>query len=103
MLCDNRAEIRKLAIERVLIARAAKKETKSRVFQVPPINLNAKDYTEMIDWRKVKITEPPLTARLSKAELESVYERKKELSYFNLPCHTQAVKRCVKVLLSTVV
>lgn len=96
MLCDSRENVRKLAVERIVAARA-KKPKKSRVFRVPPINLSANDYTQMIDWEKVLITEPPITTKFSKSELESVYERKKDIKSFNLPCHTQAVERCVKV------
>ena len=92
MLCDDRARIRELAVQRILAAVARSKLKEGiRVFRVPKINLNAKDYTNLIDWKKVNITEPPLTSRLSEQELRSLYKNK---HLINLPCHTQAVERC---------
>ena len=89
-LCDDRARICELAVQRILAARSKLKEG-IRVFRVPKINLNAKDYTNLIDWKKVNITKPPLTSRLSEQELRSLYKNKHST---NLPCHTQAVERC---------
>lgn len=99
MLCEERLEVRDLAVNRILAARSATNNKKRRVFRVPDINFKAKDYTEMINWKKVVITEPPLTFRMSESELRSVFQNRKEIPSFNLPCHTQNVEKCVKVLL----
>ena len=51
-LCDDRARICELAVQRILAARSKLKEG-IRVFRVPKINLNAKYYTDLIDWIKL--------------------------------------------------
>lgn len=97
MLKDKRLSVRKLALKRILKARSKPQPKKIRDLKVPPINLNAKSYVDMINWHKVTITEPPLTSTLSDIELQSIVDEGAKDDLFNLPCHTQAVERCVKV------
>lgn len=97
MLNDQRLSVRKMALKRILRARSLRKTTKVRIFKAPPINFAAKNYYDMIDWDMLKITEPPLTAALSETELKSIVDGGPKTDLFNLPCHTQAVERCVKV------
>ena len=59
--------------------------------QLPAINLDAEDYTRLIDWSQACITEPLLTASLSESELCSVGE-----TVPSYPVHTQAVERAVR-------
>ena len=61
--------------------------------QLPAINLDAEDYTRLIDWSQACITEPPLTASLSEPELCSVCE-----TVSSYPVHTQAVERAVQLV-----
>jgi hypothetical protein len=70
---------------------------------VPKINFNGEKYYDIIDWKKVEITEPPLTKTLSEEELMDIVSKgeNSELWHseiFQLPCHTQAVERCVKLV-----
>lgn len=58
---------------------------------------------DIINWNKVEITEPPLTQKLSESELRDLVQKgdKSELwnaEIFQLPCHTQATERCVKLV-----
>lgn len=65
-----------------------------RIFKLPQLNLDAEDYTKLIDWDNCVITEPPITCNMSIKELK---EKKNFANVFNYPCHTQAVERCVQV------
>lgn len=60
MLSDPEKHIRELAARRILKARLANHSGKVlRVFVVPKINVNAKSYTELIDWKQ-KYFQPPI-------------------------------------------
>lgn len=91
MLVDEKKSIRNSAYNYILNAR--KKITGVRNFAVPKIKLNAKNYINMVDWKKNEITEPPLTHRFTDEDLWKIVQLgpKCELlqsPYFKIPCHT---------------
>ncbi|CAG9792722.1 unnamed protein product [Diatraea saccharalis] len=99
MLGDDMESIRELAYQQILKARS---ETASgiRTFKVPALNFDARDYTLIITWHDLKITEPPLTSYLSDEALKSIV--KSGLGTIQnikkYPCHTQAVERYIKLV-----
>jgi len=98
MLTDDRKEIRKLGMRRILKAR---KTVLSgiRKFVVPKLKFDASDYTELIDWQMC-VTEPQLTSDVSEEDMmQFVATHASQKFHFpRFPCHTQAVERCVKVV-----
>ena len=50
----------------------------------------------MSNWQKVNLTEPSLTRSISDNEINHLISSK-EKNFPHLPCHTQAVERCVKL------
>ena len=67
-----------------------------RKFVIPKINFAATSYTELIDWNKANLTEPPLTKMLSDDEIKSFDEIPFEVPKY--PCHTQAVERAIRLV-----
>jgi len=65
MMTDDRPHIRELALLRILKAREQPKRKGVRQFTMPPINFDCTDYTAMIDWTTVRMTEPPVTMSMS--------------------------------------
>jgi len=98
MIADERPHIRQLGLHRILKARTQMK--KGIRFCVPSINFTATDYTELINWSKIMVTEPPLIPEIPLNEISSrVFEGNTELLQFiRVPCHTQAVERAVKLV-----
>lgn len=100
MLSDERREVRMSAVSQIVSLRDLPSTTQIRKFRVPTLNFNARDYTELINWNECQITEPPL---LKSFITEKLLEFKEDdvanlisNEIFHLPCHTQAVERCVK-------
>ena len=56
------------------------------------------NYTDMINWQEENVTEPPLTRGISSEEIDILIRTKGQKEFPNLPCHTQAVERCVKLV-----
>lgn len=101
MLADDRRHIRELSVRRILSIRAKKAaQKKIRKFEIPKINFSANDYIDLINWQDCVLTEPSLTQHITDEELHGILtEDSIELPLlFELPCHTQAVERCVKVV-----
>ena len=97
MLHDDRLPIRELAVTRISEARA--KETYTvRKFETPhELNFIAKDYTDIIYWNKINITEPPVTKQMSPEGLREFIENLEsgDEPIFSFPNHTQAVEMCI--------
>lgn len=97
MMEDERDSIRQLAVERIMQARNEKLSS-IRPFKIPKFNFQSEDYTELIDWDNCIITDPPLLKEITQNDLQSMCT---DLSLvkntLNIPCHSQAVERCVKV------
>lgn len=98
MLTDPHKHIRELAARRVLKARS-KKLSKTRLFQLPNINLDASYYYDLINWQQ-NVTEPPILKNISDEDLQLFVAQGGEgkLPLLRLPCHTQAVERAVKTV-----
>nr|CAI5833285.1 unnamed protein product [Callosobruchus analis] len=102
ILCDARKYIRELALRRILKARENPART-IRQFQTPKLNFVAKDYIDLISRQNCNLTELPLTFGYSTDELKDmvnsgcVNEDGTVMDFQKLPCHMQAVKRCVKL------
>ena len=67
-----------------------------RQFKLPTLNFAATHYTELFDYEKEAVTEPPLTTDLTNAELQDICSEPLEVAAF--PVHTVAVERTVKVV-----
>lgn len=93
MCDDDRQPIRALAYQRILNARNALKETPSagiRKYKIPLLRYNSMDYVDMICWQKIDPEQqtPPLLRDPIKFDIDLA----------NIPCHSQAVERCVKIV-----
>ena len=52
----------------------------------------------MINWQKVNLTEPPITHSIFDNEINHLISSKEKKSFPHLPCHKQAVEKCVKLV-----
>lgn len=98
MTNDESDTIREIAWFRIMQARTMQAP---RNFKLPKVNFEADNYTELIDWSD--ITAPPILQDVEVTE-ETIrpllLKRLKDHSFgewiYKLPCHSQAVERCVK-------
>jgi hypothetical protein len=98
MVSDDRKHIRELGLRRVLKARTMKSR-KLRRFTILTLNLAAQDYTEIINGQKTDVTPPPLLSKLSdEVDVRALIVSGEPLRFEKLPCHTQAVERCIKLV-----
>ena len=58
---DDCSKRRELSWRRIMKARQTDKGKNVRYFKIPPLNFDANNNTELIDWQGSKVTEPPLT------------------------------------------
>lgn len=70
MITDEKKNIRELGYRRILKARGEANKDQLRQFAVPTLNFEAEEYYELINWQKISITEPPLTAGISDEDLQ---------------------------------
>lgn len=101
MIFDKRTHIRELGLRRVLKGRERVSKGKTvRNFVPPKLNFNATEYTELIDWNSVKLSPPPLLRNTSNDEIKYFIQSGEVPNWVvkNFPCHTQSVKRCVKLV-----
>ena len=54
--------------------------------------------TDMFSWQHENIIEPPLTRNITCEEIDHLIQKKEKKNSPNLPCHTQEVERCVKLV-----
>jgi hypothetical protein len=108
MLHDNEKSIRQQAHKKILIARTSQNASENvvRIFEIPEVNFKAETYSNLIDWRNIHITEPPLIKHFFNAELQDLVDEGENSDLwhydgFELPNHTQAVERCVKLVTET--
>ncbi|ESN96663.1 hypothetical protein HELRODRAFT_163757 [Helobdella robusta] len=97
MLFDDRDYIRELACRRIIKARNTDNGFKQRIFKTPKLNFSAKDYTEIISWQECQVTLPPVLRDVTNDELKKM-AKDGSLKIVDFPCHTQSVKRCVKLV-----
>ena len=71
-----------------------------RQFKVPELRFDAREVYHLIDWQNSHITEPPLTTDISEEHVKLFVTSGEPLiaNLPKLPCHTQAVERCVKLV-----
>ena len=77
-----------------------------RSFKVPPLNLDAKDSVDSIQWDEQHVSEPPLISTFTDEQVEEFISTGKKLNYpsiLNIPCHTQAVERIVQLVVESAV
>ena len=89
MLHDSDENIRKIAVEKIIKLRSeVSNDSYVRKFKVPNLNFEANNYHSLITWENA--TKPPLTKRLSNAELaDFVLNHDTKKSEYKFPCHTQ--------------
>ena len=92
MLSDPDPKVRREAVSKIVQC-SAEASDELRQYQLPKINFDAVHYSQLIDWSKERIIEPPLTLSVSEADLLSFGE-----SVPKFPVHTQAVERAVQVV-----
>ena len=83
---------------RILKARTHNRNKNVRKFVIPPLNFRAQNYCDIIDWQDTNFTEPPATRAISDEELENCIKTGKMFETDELPCHTQSVERCIKLV-----
>ncbi|GBN91769.1 hypothetical protein AVEN_21215-1 [Araneus ventricosus] len=101
MLVNEREHIRDLGYRRILKARQIVPKKKTvRNFVPPEINFQASDYIEIINWNSCVVYPPAMLRGLSEDDIKSLFNSDttpiREVQ--KLPCHTQAVERCIKLV-----
>ena len=104
-MINNNMTIRELGFRRILKARRESEETPRNSsiiwqFDVPEINIKAEHYSGLLHWEcHHQRTEPPITMAISKKLCACIRDEKKlDAKLFDFPCHTQAVKWCIKLV-----
>ncbi|CAG9839595.1 unnamed protein product [Diabrotica balteata] len=100
MMFDDRDHIMELAWRRIKKARDTESSDKCRIFKTPKINFSAKEYTDIImlhECQDCQVTTPPVLRHIFTEDLH-IMVKDKSLDIFDLPCHTQSVERCVKLI-----
>ena len=95
MLESEQKEVRTKAIIIIKVARA-KPPRKIRKFKIPPLNWDADNWWNIIDWGQVEVFEPALLSEMSNDLLDQAVESPIIFPYF--PCHSQSVERAVKLV-----
>ncbi|KAG0726342.1 hypothetical protein GWK47_036814 [Chionoecetes opilio] len=70
MITDEQPHIRELGLRRIMKARSHVSANKIRRFRVPPLNLDATEYQDMVDWQTLTVTEPPVMMDMTENELK---------------------------------
>lgn len=101
MLFDKDKNVRIMAVQQIINIRETGSKS-IRYFKLPRINFDALNYYDTVDWSTAK-TEPPLIKNFSVDDLWDMVHLYMKSSIFNsyirlLPCHNQAVERCVRVV-----
>lgn len=106
MLFDDRKEIRRLALKKILYFRDNLCDsTMLRKYVKPKINFDCTDYVRMIDLEnKTLLSEPPFTRKIPyehlQQYLEDVDDEDPPLQDPLIPCHIQGTERHVQLLAS---
>lgn len=103
MMTDELVEVRKLALDRLLAAREAETDSVNgwvRFNKVPKLNFKANNYYDMINWKSITLTVPPVLRSVSNEELiQGLSGDTAEIWKFSeFPSHTVAVERTVKLV-----
>ena len=102
MLFDENRLVRSEAVN--LILSAKKPGKKPRKFILPDLKFDAKNYHEMIEWKKAKITVPAAVKHFTKEELRSCIAGN-DLEIVHIPCHSTNNERyiCLYYLLMFII
>ena len=97
MLADLSSRNREIAIDRIIAIRNASdtSEQTLRTFQVSKINQEAMQLIDLLPSVGDCTTEPPLLKDFSNEELQKFA---KNPLVVRVPCHSQAVERCIKLV-----
>lgn len=105
ILNDKNEEVRYRGWAKIMDIRRNSDTTSFRQFKVPKLNFSARNYTELVDWENELKSVPPVLNNFDFGAADARVFAKKKLSEhelgFNImevPCHTQAVERCVKLV-----
>lgn len=98
-LHDGRVAVRELAVQRIQDARSSEVGESNiiRQFKVPLLDFNATEYYSMIAFDGNK-EEPPSTIHLSEEELKHIAENGTTMDIADVPCHSHAVERHIKLV-----
>ena len=97
MLADEREEIRRRAVLRIMKARREfNSDNHPRQFIPPQVKFDAKNYFDLIDWDVEPCTEPPLTIDMELDTIMSAISAPLKLPSF--PNNTQGVERMIRVM-----
>ena len=74
------------------------KENQSDHSKYPNLILTPKVTRNDLLWENININEPPVARSITVEEIDELIETKEKREFPHLPCHTQAVERCVKLV-----
>lgn len=95
MVADENPEVRARAVHAIQKCRMQTTD-EVRPYTIPQVNFQATTYTDLFDWDKTQVTEPPLTIGLCDSVIQDIIDAPLEVN--NYPVHTQAVERAVQVV-----
>lgn len=105
MLNDDSEEIRLKAWHKIYAARQQEIENSLRKFRSPQLNFSCESYTQLIDYDNAQYFNPPILKDYEFTEDQIVDLASKRIlehdfgEYLkDMPCHTQAVERSVKLV-----
>jgi len=100
MISDERPHIRELAWRKIKRCRSARSKYSplTRTFVIPKLVRNCTDYSNMIRWQDIDVTEPPMTSDITNNELDTFIENQAVFQFLKYPLHTQAVERNIKLV-----
>lgn len=104
MTNDDSFDVRRYAWQKILEARNNEPvDDAVRTFKIPTLNFKCSEYSTMIDFDNVQMSSPPVLDDIeaSNDNLDELAGKKiTELNatFNDLPCHTQSVERCVKIV-----
>ena len=95
-----------LGIRKVLRSRKlCNSVTNIRTSKIPNINFDADNFCDMIDWQNAVVTPPPLLHDVANKCDDVIWKAINEGTQIssgnellNIPCHTQAVQRMIKLV-----
>jgi hypothetical protein len=88
MLSEDKLFIRKFAYNKVIGARRNGLTNTLRQFIPPILNFNANNYTELIDWNQINVTEPPMIKHISDKDLKIlIIQNSFKQNVQMYPCH----------------
>ena len=100
LLGDPEKSKREMAFDIIMDVRQQPTDEDIRLFEKPTleqVNFDATDYSDMIKWSEVKVTEPPVTFGLGEKDLLDIVNGQKDFKAHlgNMYCHTQSTERAV--------